>query len=172
MQLTISNKFALRYKYLLEAMDIPPPIHFKVPPAYVRSVNTYAGHYRSDEMRKLEVVVACLILEAGGEGTVGMEAVNEVIHNRAKKQNKSLYEVVTARKQFSCFNNGVEAAVAHAKKHSKWTEATRILKDPLTDHTGGAQYYHTTAGKHEWAKALLARGANTVTIGHHKFYYL
>ena len=73
MQLTISNKFALRYKYLLEAMDVPPPINFKVPPAYVQSVDTYAGHYRSDEMRKLEAVVACLVLEAGGEGIIGME---------------------------------------------------------------------------------------------------
>ena len=172
MQLTISNKFALRYKYLLEAMDVQPPIHFKVPPAHVRSVNTYAGHYRSDEMRKLEAVVACLVLEAGGEGTIGMEAVNEVIHNRAKKQNKSLYQIVTAPKQFSCFNAGIDKAIQRAKNHPKWTEATRILKDQLTDHTNGADHYHTLAVRPSWGKTLLARGANTVTIGHHKFYYL
>ena len=86
----------------MEAMDAPPPtVYFNVPPAQVQSVNTFKGTARSDEMRQLETVVACLVLEAGGEGTVGMEAVNEVIHNRSKKQKKSLYQIVTARKQFS-----------------------------------------------------------------------
>ena len=172
MQLSEKSRFDQKYKYIMEAMDAPPPtVYFNVPPAQVQSVNTFKGTARSDEMRQLETVVACLVLEAGGEGTVGMEAVNEVIHNRSKKQKKSLYQIVTARKQFSCFNGGVYAAVQQAKNHPKWTEATRILRNELTNHTRGADHYHTLSVRPSWGKELLKRGAKTITIKHHIFYY-
>ena len=173
MQLLEKSKFNETYKYIMEAMDMPPPeIRFNIPPAYVQSVDTFKGSVRSDEMHQVETVIACLVLEAGGEGTVGMEAVNEVIHNRAKNRQKSLYQIVTAPKQFSCFNSGVTAAIQRAKKHPKWNEAIRILKNKLTNHTMGADHYHTLSVKPYWGKDLLKRGYRTITIKHHIFYYL
>lgn len=121
--------------------------------------------------RELETVIACLILEAGGEGKVGMEAVNEVIQNRAKVQRKSPYQVATAPKQFSCFNAGVDRGIEKAKKHSRWKLAEQIVKAPKTNHTKGATFYHTTNIMPKWAKTFLNRGAKTVKIGNHVFYY-
>jgi len=67
MQLLEKSRFDQKYKYIIEAMDMPPPtVHFSMPPAYVQSVDTFKGYARSDEMRQLETVVACLVLEAGG----------------------------------------------------------------------------------------------------------
>lgn len=151
-----------------EAIDFPMDF---TPPAIVHTISSQSAAYQKEEMRKLETVVACLILEAGGEGKVGMEAVNEVIHERAKKQNKSLYEIVTAPKQFSVFKNGITTAVERAKKHSKWVEATRILKDPLTNHTRGADHYHIPSVRPIWSKELLKRLYKTIRIGNHIFYY-
>ena len=158
-----------------------PPIEFVVPPpAHVQTVDkpaySFAGFAKKDQMRRVEAVVACIVLEAAGEGRTGMEAVNEVIHNRAKKQHKSLYDIVTAHKQFSCFNAGVDAAIKKAKHDphfkSRWDLAIQILQAPLTNHTNGATYYHTTKIQPYWVKDLVDKGYETVTVGHHKFYYL
>ena len=142
------------------------------PPAMVQNVSTFAHHYKQDELKRAEAVVACIVLEAGGEGKTGMEAVNEVIHNRATHQNKSLYAIVTAHKQFSCFNNGVDAAIAKAKKHPKWKEAIQILQAPLTNHTQGAVYYHTIHVRPYWVDDLIDKGYETVKINHHIFYHI
>jgi spore germination cell wall hydrolase CwlJ-like protein len=159
-----------------EAMDMPPPppIHF-TPPAVVQTVsapktfNVY--HADKEQQRRFNTVAACIILEAGGEGKIGMEAVNEVIQNRAAAQHKSPYEIVTAPKQFSCFNAGIDAAVAKAKAHPYWKEAVEIAKSPITNHTHGARFYHALKSNPSWAPKLLKHGAKVIIIGHHKFYY-
>lgn len=157
-----------------EAVDLPPPIHF-TPPAMVQKADTpkpfNVYHADKEQQKQSDVVIACIILEAGGEGKEGMEAVNEVLHNRSTAQHKSLYQVATAPLQFSCFNNGVDAAVAKAKKHPYWNVAASILSAQLTEHTHGAKFYHTLNSKPKWASILLKRGAKVITIGHHKFYY-
>jgi spore germination cell wall hydrolase CwlJ-like protein len=145
--------------------NVPPNV------THVQNVSTFAGYYNSEAMRQAETVVACLVLEAGGEGKIGIEAVNEVIHNRAHKLNKSLYDVVTARKQFSCFNSGIASAVAKAKKHPMWKTAIEILQAPVTNHTHGATQYHTIHIHPYWEQDFLDKGYKTVVIKHHKFYY-
>lgn len=157
--------------------DLPPPAHVR----YVNGPET-SNTFQIDKQRQkqLETVIACLILEAGGEKDPrAMPAVNEVIHNRAKrlpeyKNDKltALYRVVTARKQFSCFNAGIEPAVEQAKKHPKWKTAINILQQPVTNYTNGADHYHVTKMKRlpYWVPDLYSKGYISFPIEHHTFY--
>ena len=113
-----------------------------------------------------EIVAATLILEAGGEGKIGMEAVREVIANRAK--NKTEMSVCLARKQFSCWNNiKPEDGINKAKRHPFWAVALQIARDPVaTNHTLGATHYHTTKVSPYWKNSL----AKTAQIKNHIFY--
>lgn len=111
-----------------------------------------------------EIVAATLILEAGGEGQIGMEAVREVIRNRAK--NKTEIAVCLARKQFSCWNNITpERGIIIAKRHPKWNLALTIVNE-RTNHTKGATHYHAHSVSPSWAKKLN----KTTIIKNHTFY--
>ena len=112
-----------------------------------------------------EVVAATLIMEAGGEGRQGMEAVREVISNRAK--GKTEMSVCLAPKQFSCWNGiSVQAGIKKAKRHPNWNVALQIAKAAPTNHTRRATHYHTTKVSPSWSKKL----AQTVKIKNHVFY--
>ena len=124
----------------------------------------------SQQQKELDTVIATLILEAGGEGKKGMEAVYEVILNRAKVRKKTPFQIVTQRKQFSCFDSGVERAVEKAKKHPRWALAESIVKSPVTNFTKGSTFYHTTKVNPYWKDIFLKRGAQTTLIGNHIFY--
>lgn len=160
----------------------PPPSIPQEPAAQVQNVGARPSkdfkHYFNqalvDEVRQAEAVIACLVLEAAGEGRTGMEAVYEVIRNRAKSRKQSMFQVVTAPKQFSCFNNGVDQGIKRAKTSpafkSKWQEAISIYKSNLTNHTNGAEYYHTLNVHPKWGKTLVSQGYTPVRIGQHLFY--
>ena len=89
-----------------------------------------------------EIVAATLILEAGGEYATGsMEAVNEVIRNRAVKRKLTTRQVCLQRKQFSCWNSGkIDQLLAKAKRHPRFSEAMAIVNGALTNYTGGADH--------------------------------
>lgn len=115
-----------------------------------------------------EFVAATLILEAGGERDPrAMAAVREVIANRAKARKQTEKDVVLARLQFSCWNAGTASAFAKAKRHAKWHEALELASSPsLTNHTLGADHYHTTKVSPSWSRKLL----KTRQIGNHVFF--
>ncbi len=115
-----------------------------------------------------EIVAATLILEAGGEYATGsMEAVNEVIRNRAAKRNLTTRQVCLQRKQFSCWNSGrIDQLLAKAKRHPRFSEAMAIVKGASTNYTGGADHYHADYCNPYWASSLK----KTCTIGKHIFY--
>ena len=115
-----------------------------------------------------EVVAATLILEAGGEYATGaMEAVMEVVRNRASKRKLSLRAVCLQKWQFSCWNGAdVAAGIAKAKRHPRWDVAMAIITAPATNFTDGADHYHTLRVEPYWAQHLEA----TVIIGNHIFY--
>lgn len=115
-----------------------------------------------------DIVAATLILEAGGEYAAGsMEAVHEVIRNRAVKRSLTVAEVCLQRFQFSCWNSGkIEAKVAKAKRHPRWSEAVRIVNGPMTNFARGADHYHADYCSPYWAETMTA----TVKIGRHIFY--
>ena len=180
-------------RVLKEAMDIPPEpprIVLNLPATPKKQAPTPLPQkpenftaYQKERMSMTEAVVACLVLEAGGEGTEGMQAINEVIQNRAKKNGyydqdklKALYDVVVKPKQFSCFNAGVEPAITKAKRHPRWNEAIEIMMAPTTNLTGGARFYYANTGANKikapsWAKNIIKQGGKTVQIGNHVFLY-
>ena len=115
------------------------------------------------------IVAATLIMEAGGEYYEGsLEAVYEVIYNRAIKKNQSFSEICLAPKQFSCWNGkDIMSAVEKASRHPRWNEAMKIAyEDPKTNYTMGADHYHADYVRPYWADSLT----RTVKIGLHIFY--
>lgn len=125
-----------------------------------------------------EVVAAVLIMEARGEGRVGMEAVMSVIDNRAKSRPDRYVDVVTKKKQFSCLNEvtagrmPIERFVKKAKGKKQWEVARRIVlrcrAGLLADRTLGADHYHASHVEPYWADPKKA----TIAIGKHLFYKL
>ena len=75
-----------------------------------------------------EVIAATLILEAGGEYDKGaMEAVYEVIHNRAARRGTQYSDECLRKWQFSCWNDiSAEEGIAKASKHPRWNEALKL----------------------------------------------
>ena len=119
-----------------------------------------------------DIVIATIIMEAGGEYHVGaLEAVYEVIMTRAKKRKMTPAEVCLQRKQFSCWNDkadgikALEETIAQAKKHPRWVIARNIL-GKQSNYTKGADHYHADYVDPYWAKSLT----KTVKIGRHIFY--
>ena len=115
-----------------------------------------------------DVIAATLILESGGEYSLGsMQAVHEVIVNRSIKRRISKAEVCLQSYQFSCWNTGTLASkLAIAKRHPRWTEACVIVASKVTNYTKGADHYHADYCKPYWAKHMKV----TVVIGRHIFY--
>jgi spore germination cell wall hydrolase CwlJ-like protein len=165
-----------KYPLKNEAGDLPPP-----PPAITvnipnKPISSFSNFY--NEQKLVDVVTACLIGEAGGEGRVGMEAVMEVIRNRAKARfgndsALSMYKIVSAPKQFSYFNAGIDAGVARAKKHPKWKEAQNILKSAATNHTKGSTHYYAASLKklQPWIIVYNKMKVPKVRVGNHIFFY-
>lgn len=116
-----------------------------------------------------EVVAAVLVLEAGVEGVKGMNAVMEVIQNRAGSRSK--LAVVLKPKQFSCMNGKTpEQAIVRAKRHLLWWSALKLAGGVDTNITGGADHYyaHRVMQAPDWADPRK----RTVVLGGHTFYKL
>lgn len=114
-------------------------------------------------------LAVCLVLEAGGEGRKGMEAVREVVAVRAAEARTTETQVVLKRKAFSCFNGiSFEEAKSKAVKHPAWGTAQLLSsKPPETDWTKKANHYCTLKTEPYWAtKPPVA------VVGNHKFFKL
>ncbi len=120
-----------------------------------------------------DIIVATIIMEAGGEYHVGaLEGVYEVIMNRAKKRNKTPAQVCLQKWQFSCWNGkadgmkALEDTIAQAKKHPRWAVAQKIL-GTNTNYTKGADHYYADyIAAPYWAASMT----QTVKIGKHIFF--
>ena len=117
-----------------------------------------------------EVIASTLILEAGGEYAEGsMEAVYEVICNRAYKRNLTRSEVCLQRKQFSCWNSDQVRynSIEKAKKHSRYGQALAIVNGlRITNYTNESDHYHADYCNPYWASSMTV----TTKIGRHIFY--
>lgn len=151
---------------ILEAMDTPPP-------AIVQHVQATApANYN---VTNAYIVAATLWGEARGEGQQGMQAVLNVIMNRAKGDFKKARDVVLATKQFSMWNNvsDPEASALNLARNSddQWLVAVRLVdkaaQGKLPDITHGALFYfNPKKANPSWAKKMI----RTVRIGNHDFY--
>ena len=123
------------------------------------------------EITSRQMCTSVLVLEAGGEGRVGLQAVWEVVWQRAKLRKLTPLGVVPPRTQFSCLNNITPGrAIATAQRHPMWRHAWGIVSaPPVTRLTGNAAHYHATTIR---APYWVDKAQQTVTIGRHTFYKL
>ena len=125
-----------------------------------------------------ETIAACLVLEAGGEGNAGMQAVMNVIQNRAGGNPSNFYAQATRPAQFTSLSSSSTAGffkdysplIAKARHSVSWKTAQKIVDvafdGKLDDLTRGATHYYAAKKcKPTWAEEL----DETVVIGAHRF---
>ena len=115
--------------------------------------------------------------EARGEGSVGMQAVANVIMNRVDRggwYGASIKDVVLKPYQFSCWNatdpNRAKLdklTVADLQSSGALQIAQQVINGQLPDITGGATEYHNKNILPDWDYSKLKQ---TVQIGNHIFY--
>lgn len=119
-----------------------------------------------------DLVASVILLEAGGEGQDGMQAVASVIQNRCRRDGLTPFEVVTKPKQFSCLNN-LSHTQALNLATNKWPNqlsfakqlTNQVYMDTLEDNTNGSYFYQRNECPiRKW------HGRRTVVIGHHSFF--
>ena len=128
--------------------------------------------FAHSEAIKDRVVAACILMEAGGEGEMGMRAVASVIQNRSIKDGKCAYDVVRQRKQFASMAGRTDAQAIDYARHrwnNQWEFALYLVKKvnqkELTDVTSGAYFFQTNGTSvSKW------HGDKTLTIKNHSFY--
>ena len=124
-----------------------------------------------------ELIAAVIIAEAGGEGKLGMEAVYEVIWQRAALAHDTYTNIVTKRKQFSCLNNIKPAKLVRRSqkhKHYDWVRLDLLSFPPTTVHTipkGQEQIIRNRSDHyfaHKQGKPSWSNGSGKI-IGNHTF---
>ena len=125
-----------------------------------------------------EIIASCMVLEAGGEGSDGMQAVLNVILNRADGYLHRMVQQTVKPGAFSCMSSiWSNAAPDYSplinramNQSSAYEEAHRLIctmeQGLLFDNTGGATHYHADYIHPYWADRLRY----LTTIGHHIFY--
>lgn len=142
-----------------------------VPPAHVQQAKVM-------DQRSLDIVTAALVGEAGGEGLKGLQAVMNVIANRAGGDYRKFATEVLKPKQFSMFNRAtgrrpsktVTQVVNSYRGHPLWAQAQYFVRHAaagtLPDLTGKASHYHARSVNPAWAKTQK----RTTQVGKHLFY--
>ena len=150
-----------------------------------KEVEKPVSNYNQQE---LDILAATLILEAGGEKeSHAMQAIMNILQNRAKVHKSSLVKEALRKKQFSCWNSvtidgkSKETLIEKAKKHPKWNNAIELAKlgidDKLSDVISGSTHYHVFQGPRKvvpsWTNPDLGGSNEKATIvkkiGNHAF---
>ncbi|MEC7028233.1 MAG: cell wall hydrolase [Pseudomonadota bacterium] len=126
----------------------------------------------------IDILARTLWGEARGEGTIGMQAVANVIINRAANPSwwgSNIMQVCRRPYQFSCWNDGDpnrSQLKSVMEKDLYFATALRIARraayGALGDITNGADHYHATGITPGWAKGQTP----VAVIGNHIFYKL
>jgi hypothetical protein len=127
-----------------------------------------------------ELTKLCVWRECRNEPIEGQFAVAHVINNRAKKQAKTYYEIVTAYLQFSSmtFHADPQLAMYPLLNDSKFKTICSIVDTVFkgtdaSDPSQGATFYRNPkTATSIWFDGAVAAGklVKTVTIGNHDFY--
>jgi peptidoglycan hydrolase-like protein with peptidoglycan-binding domain len=123
-----------------------------------------------------DTLIRTAIGEAGGEGQEGMEAVIQVILNRAAsgRYPSDPKDVALQKNQFSAWNstsNGGNDPGKHSKTSKAYKAAEKALDaviEGAPDRTGGALMYHAASITPYWADEANTNG--TLKVGNHVFY--
>ena len=162
-----------------EVVDMPPMTHNQPTGQVAKS-----PVIDNKKLTNAYIVAATLFGEARSEGLTGMQAILNVIMNRAHGDFNNAAKVASKPKQFSCWNNinnkeeyanilAKKARSGELKDANSYKSALMLvdkaLKNNLPDITGGAQFYFNPHKVHpRWADKMTI----TVTLGNHEFYKL
>lgn len=140
--------------------------------AFCAPADSFPDHYDR------EIVAACLVLEAGGEGPEGMQAVLNVILNRAGGYVHRMVQETVRYGAFSCMSSiwkkespDYSPLIRRAENQSAAYQQARqlisLMEDGfLQDNTGGATHYHAASISPYWISDMRY----LTTIGNHIFY--
>jgi len=113
--------------------------------------------------------------EARGESDPGQKAVVKVILNRAKAKGWPVADIVKARKQFSCFNNGLKDPAVWIKDIQAFASVMENVHDAheewlAGDTLHGATHYYAIRGMvgnkpPYWAASMTF----VMEVGNHRF---
>lgn len=123
-----------------------------------------------------KVIAAVIVAEAGGEGENGMSAVAEVIRERGQRLKMTPFQVVSAKKAFSCLNSTSPARLIRKQQQQEKVYAYALaLADclyhapqNLPNATNKATHFTRKEEKPYWAKGHKP----VAVIGAHAFYRL
>ena len=113
--------------------------------------------------------------EARGESVTGQKAVCKVILNRAKAKGWPVKNIVNARKQFSCYNDGLSAPLLYIKNLPKLIEIHETVQQSIKEwSTGdtlrGATHYYAIDGMVDHLPPYWANSMKFITeIEGHRF---
>jgi len=118
-------------------------------------------------------LAAVIYFEAGNQPVAGKYAVGQVVLNRVASRHfpNTICGVIKQKKQFSFFWDGKREIVKRNSIEQEQWEVSRIVAYSLingivSDKTGGATYYHSTAVSPYWIRSVVM----TNRIGNHIFY--
>ena len=152
-----------------------PAVPVKRPPVPVKRPAARASvPIVRSETENMNIFASTLIGEAGGEGIKGMQAVANVIMNRARGDFSKVGAVCLKPYQFSMWNgkrDQIKFVVHKAKAHARWKDAMLLIQQAkdgkLQDITGGSDFYfNPKLAMPKWANQF----EKTYTIGQHDFY--
>jgi len=74
---------------------------------------------KSDMQAGIFWLILTVFLEARDQAPIGQKNVAKVIMNRARAKNLPVSDIILARKQFSCYNEGLEKAMTAVVREIK-----------------------------------------------------
>jgi spore germination cell wall hydrolase CwlJ-like protein len=125
-----------------------------------------------------QIVATCLVLEAGGEGAEGMQAVLNVILNRSGGYLQRMVPETVKYGAFSCmepvwqtdlpdYGPLIRRAMSQTGAYDEALQLIALMEEGfLWDNTHGATHYHAASIHPYWADSLRY----LTTIGNHLFY--
>jgi spore germination cell wall hydrolase CwlJ-like protein len=125
-----------------------------------------------------QIVASCMVLEAGCDGAEGLQAVLNVILNRADGYLHRMVPETIKRGAFSCMSSvwnssspNYSPLIRRAQNQDRaYRTALRLIatmeKGMLWDNTYGATHYHATSIRPYWVSDM----SYITTIGGHHFY--
>ncbi len=125
-----------------------------------------------------QIVASCLVLEAGCDGSQGMQAVLNVILNRSEGYLHRMVPETIRPGAFSCMKEVWDSPapdysrlISRAQNQKQcYAQALRLLatmdNGKLWDNTYGATHYHATYIRPYWVSSM----SYLTTIGGHHFY--
>ena len=128
-----------------------------------------------DDSRDLDCLAQAVYFEARGEGTAGMQAVAQVVLNRARHPAfpKSICGVVyqgAARRVGCQFSFVCDGSMRRGKEPGAWRKARDIAARALGGYVmadvGNSTHFHTTGVSPSWRNRLL----RVTQVGTHVFY--